>query len=93
MQIVIEIDEELYQSLRYQKQYNPRFLSGYEKTILDGTPLPKGHGRLIDADALWKKWVFDAIEKQEIDKAPAIIEADKEIKNEQEKRTNKKDTR
>ena len=52
VQVVIEIDEELYQSLRYQKQYNPRFLSGYEKTILEGTPLPKNHGRLIDADAL-----------------------------------------
>lgn len=39
--------------------------------------LPKEHDRLIDADALWKKWVFDAIGKQEIDEAPTIIEADK----------------
>ena len=38
--------------------------------------LPKGHDGLIDADVLWKKWVFDAIGKQEIDEAPAIIEAD-----------------
>ena len=46
-------------------------------TIKNSTPLPKGHGRLIDADALWKKWVFDAIGKQEIDEAPTIIESNK----------------
>jgi hypothetical protein len=48
------------------------------------TVLPKGHGRLIDADALWKKWVFDAIGKQEIDDAPTIVEAESEVQYDKE---------
>ena len=51
-------------------------------------PLPKGHGRLIDADALddncdWchtdddGSWCYKC---KDIDKAPTIIEADKEAR-------------
>ena len=51
-----------------------------------GTPLPKGHGRLIDADALMedvKKHYFDdysALRCIEIpvNNAPTILETDKE---------------
>ena len=51
-------------------------LGYFERVIMWGTPLPKGHGRLIDADALTEK----APEIQEyLDVlAPTIIEADKE---------------
>jgi hypothetical protein len=80
MQIVIDIDEDLYKSIiahrcktRFQQRCDYEDL---KNAIEDGTLLPK-HGRLIDADALWKKWVFDAIGKQEIDDAPTIIEADR----------------
>lgn len=38
--------------------------------------LPKGHGRLKDADELRQKWIFGKSEKKEIDDAPTIIEAD-----------------
>ncbi len=58
------------------------------KTVLDvlegvvnGTPLPKGHGRLIDADALkneWKNGFHKKIVDALMDDAPTIIEADKE---------------
>ena len=50
MQIVIDISEEVYNKLL--KEY--RFPNGFNLAypIIHGTPLPKGHGRLIDADAL-----------------------------------------
>ena len=73
MQIVIDISEDDYRKV----QDGRASVSMMRKAIRNGTPLPKGHGRLIDADALWKKWVFDAIGKQEIDEAPTIIEADR----------------
>ena len=41
------------------------------KYIRNGTPLPKGHGRLIDADAIPRHLVRDI---DEIDKQPTIIE-------------------
>lgn len=50
MQIVIDIDEEDYENIC---KIGGLFL---QKDIVDcfrkGTPLPKGHGRLIDADLL-----------------------------------------
>lgn len=52
MQIVIDIDDEEYQrTMRHYKSF-PRDLSHYERNIVNGTPLPKGHGRLVDADKL-----------------------------------------
>ena len=49
--------------------------------IQNGTVLPKGHGRLIDADALKEKMLgtqrYFHI-KYDIDEAPTIIEADLE---------------
>ena len=50
MQIVIDIEDSTYNDLRYAKQYNPRFLSNYEKIILSGTPLPEHHRRLLILD-------------------------------------------
>lgn len=80
MKIVIELDEILYgEFLTYGiVGLNVDNQIEISKAIRKGKPLPKHHGRLIDADALWKKWVFDNIGKQEIDEAPTIIEADKE---------------
>lgn len=80
IELVIKIHEEKYNTIK-SDLYNTFPAEMKElglEAIRHGTPLPKGHGRLIDADALWKKWVFDAIGKQEIDDAPTIIEADKE---------------
>lgn len=90
MQIVIDIDPE------YIKQIDRiRFLiGGKEDRILQfnvinaikiGTQLPKGHGRLIDADALeldadWNDYCdgYIAYSASMINNAPTIIEADKE---------------
>lgn len=75
MNVVIDISEESYKALCNGCMLPP-YVENVVRGIKNGTPLPKEHGRLIDADALWKKWVFDAIGKQEIDEAPTIIEAD-----------------
>ena len=78
IELVIKISEEEYVRIQSMDWKNgDRIYDEAERAIHYGTPLPKGHGRLIDADALWKKWVFDAIGKQEIDEALTIIEADK----------------
>ena len=50
--------------------------------VLHGTPLPKGHGRLIDADKAIKS-LYDFISNKKtigqcIDDTPTVIEADKD---------------
>ena len=60
MQIVIEIDDELYDALGKA----PYIKSGDEgldnllTAIKNGTPLPKGHGRLVDGDDLWNRMSY-----------------------------------
>lgn len=82
MQIVIDIPEELKNKIDNANEDNYKtYLWWFETTlycaIKNGTPLPKGHGRLIDADALNRKDVNCAnIPMNFIDDAPAIIEAD-----------------
>lgn len=89
MKIVIDISEEGYNSITRGKwEGNP--LADY---IEDGTPLPKGHGRLIDADKYRRMWMdsFDSnygsdcakLFKDSVDYADTIIEADKETGGEQ----------
>lgn len=84
IELVIKLDEE------YIKQIDRiRFLIGgiedrslqvnVINAIKNGTPLPKGHGRLKDVDNIfsYSEDLYEAI-----DCAPTIIEADKESKNE-----------
>lgn len=54
MQIVIDIDDEVYS---HAKDYEHRLITPNESNILrdsiaNGTPLPKGHGDLKDVDAI-----------------------------------------
>lgn len=85
MQIVIDIPEEDYE---YLKLHNK---DGLYNAILNGKPLPKGHGRLIDStkleDIIQEKGfnsplinpVFGMMQVFEmIDDVPTVIEADKE---------------
>ena len=71
MQIVIDIDEDYYKMIKYDVDRGTDYLPCV--LIANGTPLPKHHGRLIDADALTEK----APEIQEYlgVLAPTIIEA------------------
>ena len=81
MKIVIDIDEEVKNRLRFGITYS-KDIQVVCEALNDGTPLPKGHGRLIDADALNRKDVNCAnVPMNFIDTAPTIIEADKEKKN------------
>ena len=82
MQIVIDIHERDYQSM-----LNGHIPFSVLDVIRNGTPLPKGHGRLIDADAI----IAEATEGMKYPSnyeymecviahmklAPTIIEADK----------------
>ena len=77
MQIVIEIDEENYEKNKYGRCP----VAVMRKSIRNGTPLPKGHGRLIDADAIDTRW-SDPEVSETLDEAPTVIEADKEEQDE-----------
>jgi len=79
MKIVIDISEEEYMAV---KQYPGCF--NFAHAILEGTPLPKGHGRLIDvSDIEWAKHReernyidYEVIDWDDIVNAPTIIEAE-----------------
>ena len=91
MQIVIDIPEDIYEHWRTMKSIvsdygnYKEYMSKVHAAIADGTPLPKGHGDLIDRDALACDSEHDfycddyiAYSKSQIMSALAIIEADKE---------------
>jgi hypothetical protein len=51
MQIVIDIDEELYKTIKKNGYIYEEEVENVALSVIGGTPLPKGHGRLIDANA------------------------------------------
>ena len=63
MKIVVDIPEEEYKRMVEKRMFGR--VDVWKDAICNGTPLPKGHGRLIDAD-------------RTIVNAPTIIGADKE---------------
>ena len=86
IELVIKIPEEIRLALIYniqlsqeQKSISDSYIS---RAIINGTPLPKGHGAIKDVsqieipmceDRTYERWVQVAI-----DSAPTIIEASKE---------------
>lgn len=84
MQIVIDIPEEEYRM--FQSAVEHSMGNSAMVRILNGTPLPKGHGRLIDADAFVKRsndyYAKTAYELKAIDieEEPTIIEAERSEK-------------
>lgn len=78
IKLVVEIDEETYNDIQSRDWKNGELVFSEEwKAIHNGTPLPKEHGRLIDADELDIKTITIVL-KNDIENAPTIIEADKE---------------
>ena len=89
MKLIIDIDEDYFEILKYENRNGNDFKP--IKLIANGIPLPKGHGRLIDADTLeytcnsdecrtikgCNHCQYSIITEEEIDNAPTIIEADK----------------
>jgi hypothetical protein len=80
MQIVIDIPEDI-KAVIDKNGTNEIVAETVWQAIKKGTPLPKGHGRLIDADAYREAW-FNSRQFEPmllLDFAPTIIEADKEV--------------
>ena len=80
MKLVIDIHEKDYQSILNSGQVPYSVVYA----IMNGTPLPKGHGRLIDADVVDDN-IYDLTRSMDlnygqiikvVDDAPTIIEAD-----------------
>ena len=62
MQIVIDIPEQQYYTIQNLYDTFPAEMKQWGLgAIKNGTPLPKGHGRLIDADELIKSLTPDPI--------------------------------
>jgi len=96
MKVIIDISEESYKYIKTLSDLgwstSPEYAnairltaSEYANAIKNGTPLPKGHGRIGDLDALREEvssWGMNDYEPSDftdaIDQADAIIEADKE---------------
>ena len=58
MKLIIDIDEEVYNNMKSRfkdRNETEKYLSVFEKVgfaVKNGTPLPKGHGDLVDRDAI-----------------------------------------
>ena len=95
MQIVIDIPESILNTIQADEMISREQLAVLQMHILNGTPLPKGHGRLIDADKTILKICGSScgchleecgrdkpcFSVTMIESAPTIIEADKESEN------------
>ena len=74
IELVIKVDENRYKASQ-RKVKNPKaMLNDVDVAIATGIPLPKGHGRLIDADAVLEDPYGNTYKDIEI--AETIIEAD-----------------
>lgn len=85
MKIIIDIPDAQYDNLVKIVIAGEEPLGCFERVIMRGIPLPKHHGRLIDADELktyadsrWSESASDGyeyyVEVSDIDNAPTIIE-------------------
>ena len=88
MQIVIDIDDNLYTRLFDSGGDYVMDMRRACAAIRKGTPLPKSHGRLIDADYMIKQLLNlpkdelsteDTWAMKVLDLAPTIIEAESEM--------------
>lgn len=90
--VIIELPVELINRLYHGGEKSIHDYSTIMKAIMNGIPLPEGHGRLIDADMFLSRNAYfadkDFIDskygdtlKDLIDNSPTIIEADMELKD------------
>lgn len=97
IELVIKISEEIYKSSKKEcAENNSLIIDNFTLAIGNGTPLPKGHGKLIDAtfalDAKVTRGNNGVSDRTKgwneacqaiYENAPTIIEADKEKKDEE----------
>jgi len=76
MQLIIDIPEEIVKAIQNGEDYR----YDIHTAIAQGTPLPKGHGRLIDEKVAYRKFYarcLASIATAVFAETPTIIEADK----------------
>ena len=79
MQIVIEISDKRYKEIVETDKPVIIYRSDVAKVLVNGTPLPKGHGDLIDRKELLKQPMDKAnYPSNYVQIAPTIIKADEE---------------
>ena len=78
IELVIKIPEGLKMDFE-SEQWTALSCMEMKDALEKATPLPKGHGRLIDADDLYGQYAYaDCNFDMAMEYAPTIIEADKE---------------
>ena len=80
IELVIKIPEDTYKKA---VEFGHLDMCGIElaNAVFNGTPLPKGHGRLIDENDLWFEDIdnISCVTQRNVEHAPTIIEADKAV--------------
>lgn len=76
MEIVIKIDDELYEQITVKKEYYLEDGESLCTAVTNGIPLPKGHGRLIDEEQIPGDSGWDFSDRLML--TPTIIKADKD---------------
>ena len=79
VKLIIEIPKQAYELCKTLKSDSDDGIIGIcaVNAIANGTPLPKGHGRLIDADVLVDGMEDDYEFCEVVNATPTIIESDK----------------
>ena len=102
MELVIKLNDETYKEVMDRTEFDTLVLGiKLIEAVQNGTPLPKGHGRLIDADSIYQivkpiepsdaEWGMTAetairLIHDAFNKASTIVEADKENKDDKQKK-------
>ena len=97
MELVIKITKKLYDRYKEKDHIKRCDIDEFEKALDRCIILPKGHGSLIDVDALLEKQyciddsvtlsIRDVVNVDDVEDAPTIIEADKGKKNDRKHNT------
>ena len=81
IELVIKIPEEMYKWVNEVNKFSDDYgISDFIDLVKNGTPLPKGHGDLIDKKVAYKKFYSRCLAKVATEvfaEIPTIIEADK----------------
>lgn len=80
MKLIIDISEEIYERCRKYELHCGE-AEVIEGAVANGTPLPKGHGQLVDFDELCKTYWdgnYMEIHKDDLQNIQTILKADKE---------------
>jgi hypothetical protein len=80
MQVVIEIDDKLYNRIKYLEPKSNTMLDVLMRSVQNGTLIPKGHGRIADIDKVLEEMratrTYDILFA--LERVKPIIEVDKE---------------